>query len=475
MKLWKLGLVLTATFALGVATLPAAGPDTASSVPSNPTFTKDIQPIFQQHCESCHRPGQMAPFSVATYDDARPWARSIKQKVESRYMPPWHLDKTIGEYDPDPSLSDEQIATISKWVDSGAPKGDAKDAPAPLKWAAADAWQFGEEPDLVINAPTANIAAIGPDQYPTPSVPSGMTEDRYIKWIQVLPGQPRVVHHVLVFAHQPASANGVRPASDFQQGGRGRGGNNGGANNAPDVAAGAANAAGFNRQSIGNESVTRITEFARGNDGDVYDDNVGLLLQAGAVISFEIHYHPNGESATVDNTKVGIKFFPKGYVPKHLVSTQGISGGELHIAPGDAASRSDSYFLLQGPARLVSYQPHMHYRGAHMTLEAILPSGETKVLTDVPHFVWTWQITYPYKYQPAFPKGTMLHSIAYHDNSAGNKENPDPTAFVGNGPRTVDEMNIGWLDFYYISEEEYTQVSKEQEQREKAKVNTGAQ
>jgi mono/diheme cytochrome c family protein len=468
MKLWKVGLVLVAAFALSVATLPAAGPDTASSVSSNPTFTKDVLPIFQQHCEACHRPGQMAPFSTQSYEDVRPWARSIKQKTESRYMPPWHLDRTVGEYDPDPSLSDEQIATIAKWVDNGAPKGDPKDAPAPMTWTDDNTWQFGEQPDLIISAPTANIPAIGPDKYPTPSVPSGMTEDRYIKWIQVLPGQPKVVHHVLVFAHQAASANGPRPAADLQNARRG------GNNNAPDNPNNAGATNPFNRGAIGNETVTRITEFARGNDGDVYDENVGLLLQAGAVISFEIHYHPNGESAVVDNTKVGIKFFPKGFVPKHLVSTQGISGGELHIAPGDPASRSDSYFTLNQPARLISFQPHMHYRGSAMQLEAILPNGQVQLVTDVPHFIWTWQITYPYKYQPAFPKGTMLHSIAWHDNSAGNKENPDPTAFVGGGPRTVDEMNIGWLDFYYISDEEYAQVSKEQQERQKAKVNTGA-
>jgi hypothetical protein len=115
----------------------------------------------------------------------------------------------------------------------------------------------------------------------------------------------------------------------------------------------------------------------------------------------------------------------------------------------------------------------MHYRGSAMQLEAILPNGQTQLVTDVPHFVWTWQITYPYKYQPAYPKGTVLHSVAWFDNSAGNKENPDPTAFVGFGPRTVDEMNIGWLDFYYISDEEYAQVSKEQKAREDAK-NTAA-
>ena len=318
-----------------------------------------------------------------------------------------------------------------------------------MRWPDNNTWQFGEEPDLVINAPMATIPAMGPDMYPTPSVPSGMTEDRYIKWIQVLPGAVKTDHHILVFAHQPATAAGALIGRD-----RGNG--------------------GPSDRAIGTEKVTRLAEYARGNDGDIYDQNEGMLLQAGAVISFEFHYHPNGESPEVDNTKVGIKFFPKGFTPQHLVSTLAINSNEsLVIAPGDPAARNDSYFRLEQAARLVSFQPHGHYRLAHMTLEAILPNGQVQVLTDVPRFVWTWQITYPYKYQPAFPKGTVLHSISYHDNSAGNKENPDPTAFVGHGARTVDEMDNGWLDFYYITDEEYAQL--EREHSKAVKVNTGAQ
>jgi hypothetical protein len=449
---------------LGIVTLPAADDAASTTAPANPTFTKDVLPIFQKSCEVCHRPGHMAPFSTVTYEDTRPWARSIKQKVESRYMPPWHIDRTIGEYDPDPSLSDEQIAIISKWVDNGAPKGDPKDAPPAVKWPSDDQWSFGEEPDLIINAPVAHIPATGPDMYPTPAVPSGMTEDRYIKWIQVLPGALKIDHHIIVLAHQPESP--IAPLIEE----RNRGDRNNNNVNNGGGAAGNAAGLGIGRVAVGGEKVARLAEYARGNDGDIYTDNEGMLLQAGAIISFEFHYHPNGESEAVDATKVGIKFWPRGYKPKHLVSTRGISSSDQLIIPPNEVARSDSYFYLQQPARLVSYQPHGHYRLSHMKLEAILPSGEVQVVTDVPHFTWTWQITYPYKYQPAYPKGTVLHSIAWHDNTAANKENPDPTAFVGGGARTVDEMNIGWLDFYYISDDEYAQVSKEQQEREKAKA-----
>ena len=208
MKLsWKLSGVIVAALAANVAILPAA--DSNDTVPANPTFTKDVLPIFQKSCQDCHRPGQMAPFSLVNYEDARPWVRSIKDKVVSRYMPPWHLDRTIGEYSPDPSLSDAEVATIAKWVDTGSPKGDPKDAPAPRVFPANDVWQFGEEPDLIVTSPPITIPGIGPDLYPEPEAPTGMTEDRYIKWIQVMPGDVQVVHHTLVFAVQDVPSNGV--------------------------------------------------------------------------------------------------------------------------------------------------------------------------------------------------------------------------------------------------------------------------
>jgi mono/diheme cytochrome c family protein len=444
--IWK--LVGTVGFIAGIATtaavsVPAAGP--ADAAPSNPTFTKDVLPIFQKSCQECHRPGQMAPFSLLDYESARPWVRSIKEKVVSRYMPPWHLDRSIGEYDPDPSLSDAEVATIAKWVDTGAPKGDPKDAPAPRVFPADDTWQFGEEPDLIVTSPGVTVPKNGPDLYPEPEAPTNMTEDRYIKWIQVMPGDRTVVHHTLVFAVQDKPSNGMPQIPGL--------GN---------ISAGSVRA--LTRQENGGARIvtSMLTEYARGNDGDIFDDGQAKLLAAGSSLRWQFHYHPNGKETVVDRTRVGIKFWPRGWQPKHLISTMALASPEsLAIAPGDPAARSDSYFPLAAPARLLSYQPHMHYRGKRMVLEAILPSGQVQTLTDVNRFVWTWQITYPYKNRPAFPKGTVLHSIAYHDNSPANKENPDPTAFVGWGDRTVDEMNIGWLDFYYISDDEFAAIQKE--------------
>jgi hypothetical protein len=430
------GVVALAIIAVSTRA-PAAFTDDSKegAVPAKPTFTKDILPILQKSCQECHRPGTMAPMSLLTYEEARPWARSIKEKVVMRYMPPWHIDRTVGEYYPDPSLSEAEVATIAKWVDSGAPKGDPADAPAPRVFPPANSWQFGEEPDLVVTSTGFNVPAVAADQYPKIDVPTGLTEDRYIKWIQVIPEDPKVLHHVLVYALQgePATGGlrGVQPRSPI--------------------------------------SNSLLIEYARGNDGDIFTEGTAKLLKAGSRLRFSFHYHPNGEKAVFERARIGFKFYPKGYTPKYLISTRGISSpATLAIPPGEPNARSDAYFRLEEPARLVSFQPHMHYRGKRMTLEAILPSGEVELLTDVAHFVWTWQITYPYKNPPAFPRNTVLHMMAYHDNSARNKENPDPTAFVGWGDRTVDEMNIGWLDFYYISDQEYADIKKQKEARSKA-------
>src|SRR5262245_33298620 len=172
MTSWKCASLWSAACVVCVAGPVAA----ATVVPDDPTFAKDILPIFERSCQSCHRPGQMGPFSLLTYDDARPWLRSIRNKIETRYMPPWHLDRTVGEYDPDPSLSDVERQTIVKWIDHGAPRGDMKDAPPPVQWPAENTWQFAEQPDLIIKSPKIDVPAQAADMYPEPEVPSGITE-----------------------------------------------------------------------------------------------------------------------------------------------------------------------------------------------------------------------------------------------------------------------------------------------------------
>ena len=422
-KAWVRAIVLLACVAVSPA---AAAANDGGTVPEHPTFTRDVLPIVQRSCQMCHRPDMFTPMSLLTYEEVRPWARSIKQRVESRVMPPWFADRTVGRYRDDPSLSDAQIATIARWVDQGAPRGNPADAPPPVEWPAVDTWYHGEEPDLVVTSPPVVVLPNSIETYPEPEMSTGLTGDRYIKWIQVMPGESRVVHHVLVYA--------VRDAGEASDGG-------------PQGV----------RELLANR--------ARGDFvGDRFEDGYARLLRKDDRIRLQLHYLPDDERSFTDRTSVGIKFYPPGYEPDYVITTKAVSNRhDLIIPPGAPNARSDAYFTLAEPTRIISFQPHMHYRGKAMTLEAIRPDGgRPELLTDVDRFAWDWQPTYVYETPLTLPAGTVMHVTAYHDNSAANRVNPDPTAAVGWGQRTVDEMNIGWLDYFHISEEEYAALQAEE-------------
>ena len=427
MSLSKVSLGAIVLLALvGVNPVAATATD-GGTVPEHPTFTRDVLPILQRSCQVCHRPDMFTPMSLLTYEEVRPWARSIKQRVEARVMPPWFADRTVGRYRDDPSLSDIEIATVARWVDRGAPRGNPADAPPPVEWPAVDTWYRGEEPDLVVTSPPVVVPPNSIETYPEPEMETGLTEDRYIKWIQVMPGESRVVHHVLVYA--------VRDEEDAAAGGGPRG----------------------VRELLANR--------ARGDFvGDWFEDGYARLLRKEDRIRLQLHYLPDDERSFTDRTSVGIKFYPPGYEPDYVVTTRAVSNrDDLIIPPGEANARSDAYFTLPEPTRIISFQPHMHYRGKAMTLEAIRPdAGRPELLTDVDRFAWDWQPTYVYETPLTLPAGTVMHVTAYHDNSAANRVNPDPTAAVGWGQRTIDEMNIGWLDYFHISEEEYAALQAEE-------------
>ena len=415
--------VLSASLLAAVPTQAAAQTATTGRSAVQVTFARDVAPLFQQKCEVCHRPGNIGPMPLTSYEEVRPWVRSIRARVASREMPPWHLDKTVGiqRFINDVSLSDAQIDTIVGWIDAGAPMGNPSDAPPPLTWPASGAWKAGT-PDLVVAAPAVNVPASGPDEYPEVEMATGLTEDRYLQSIEVLPENDPVVHHVIVYTVEP----------------------------------------GDNAERIddGLRGATHLANLAKGGSPDTYREGTARLLRKGTKIRFQIHLHPNGRSAFVEHTKVGFRFFPKGYVPTHLVNTKTISSqATLVIPPMESNVRNDARFRLEHDATLVSFQPHMHYRGKRMMLEAELPSGETKLLSDIDRFTQGWQLTYQYKTPPRFPAGTVLHVIAFHDNSPANKLNPDPTAVVTWGERTVDEMAIGWLDYYYMTDAVPTQAA----------------
>ena len=402
----------------------------AADVSSKPvTFAKDIAPIFQEKCQNCHRAGQMAPMSLVSYDEVRPWAKAIKQRVVTRQMPPWHMDPTIGiqKFQNDLSLSDSQIAAVAKWVDDGAPLGNNADMPAAKKWPNDEGWQlagqFGK-PDFIIKSDPYTMPAKGQDQWFKPLTQIPLTEPRWVRAVEIRPGTPagrRITHHALAFLQQEEPGSNTGPVT----------------------------------QGL-------LMEWAVNKNYDVYRPNTGKLLLPGARIWWEMHYHAVGEEIR-DNVELAVYLYPKGEEPKYRTflvpfpGTPGTAGlGVLDIQP-NAITQTEGYTTLRAPARLENVQPHMHLRGKAMLVEAILPDGQKRTLSYVDHFNFNWMTNYIYADDaaPVLPKGTIIHVVAWHDNTAANKNNPDPSQWVGWGDRTVDEMAHAWVNVTFISEEDY--------------------
>jgi hypothetical protein len=412
----RAGLKACATTAIlgGFGFIVTAAPQAQSPAQPAVTFTKDVAPILQKSCQNCHRPGSIAPMSLVNYEDARPWARSIKTRVEMRQMPPWHVDRTVGirQFKDDPSLSDKEIATLTAWADAGAPRGNPADMPPPKQFDDSDRWHIGK-PDLIVAMPKDFVVKPqAADWWGIFTADSGLKEDRYIKAVEAkpLPAARRVVHHAV--------------------------------------------------ESLVNDDGTpgggTLVEYAVGKNGDIFPEGSGKLMKAGAKVRFNMHYHAVGEPVT-DRTEVGIVFYPKGVVPKHVITTiLSPNQDDLDIPAGADNVRSDAYFKMDKPSHLVGFMPHMHNRGKRQCLEAIYPDMHVEQLNCV-NYDFNWQIVYNYAddVAPLLPAGTIMHVISWHDNSAANKYNPDPRNWVGFGNRTTDDMSRHWLTFYPMTDEEF--------------------
>ena len=398
-----------------------------------PTFTKDVAPILQQKCQSCHRPGSIAPMSLVTYEDAQRYAPRIRARVQARVMPPWHIDKTVGiqAFQNDRSLTDAQIDTIVKWVDAGTPLGDPKDMPAPVKWPDPSVWQLAERfgpPDQVIKSQPYSVNATGQDKWWRPVVETGVTEPRWVRAIEVKPSIAgrKSVHHVLTLLEQHEE---------------------GGLTNLASSAAGHQMSAGL------------FMEWAIGKVGEVFPEDAGKLMLPGSRIRWEVHYYATGQPVKDDVVELGVWYYPKGMVPKNrtvLRMFNAARNSELDIPPGKT-SMTQNMFVLQAPARIENFQPHMHMRGKAMSMEALYPDGRKELLSMVSNFQWRWHVNYIYadSAAPLLPKGTVLVFTAWHDNTANNRNNPDPAQWVGWGDRTVDEMAHAWVNVTYISDDDY--------------------
>jgi hypothetical protein len=392
------------------------------------TFSKDVAPIFQKSCDNCHHAGTSAPMSLLTYNDVRPWARSIKERVARRDMPPWHLDKTVGirEYKNDISLRDDEITTIVKWVDNGAPQGNPADLPPPPKFAGDNEWFIGQ-PDLMVTTGDFKMYAKGSDWWIDQYSEITLTEDRWIKAMEIKPSNRRIVHHCVVYAIEPDAPAGTP------------------------------------------ESGVQLTEYAVGKYGDIFSDNTSRLLKKGTRLRFDMHYFANGSEQT-NHTTIAFKFYPEGVTPKYQVRSipvRNIPNDELEVPPNSVV-RTDGYFRLPKNARIDTFQPHMHMRGKGMTLESINLDNTTTILSSVDHFDFNWHINYIYAdaAAPLLPAGTVLHMIGIHDNTSANRRNPDPNMWAGFGERSVDDMVQVWMDIVYLDDAEFKRLVEERKAKQ---------
>ncbi len=418
---------------------------TATAAQQQVTFTKDVAPILQEHCQVCHHVGTVAPMSLVTYQEARPWSRAIRQKVLAREMPPWFIDKNVGiqSFNNDLSLTDQEIATIVKWVDDGTAQGNPADMPPPRTFPDEQAWQIGK-PDLIVTLPKDLIVkAHGPDWWPDITIDPGLAEDRYIEAIQIVPttGYPNI-HHI--------RTSMVKPGDSSVHGG----------------------AIDGNVELEMTQQGVFLDEYAIGKTADVFKEGSGRLITAGTKINFEFHLHSIGTESPV-NVRLGLKFYPKGYTPQHTVTSMTMGSNVVDIRPHEADVRSDGYLRLIKPTRLLSWQPHMHLRGKAECLEAIHPNGKTEMI-NCARFVFNWMDNYVYADDaaPLLPAGTMLHTIMWHDNSDSSRSNPDSDAQIVGGLRTVDEMSSAWLSYYYMSEEDFKKETEARKQRKQILTST---
>jgi peroxiredoxin len=361
----------------------------------------DVAPIVQNKCQQCHRPGEVAPFALLSYDDAKKHAGTIREVVDERRMPPWHADPRYGHFRNDRSLSAKDRAVILAWVDQGTPAGDPKDAPAAKAYP--EGWEIGK-PDFVFKIPEPyTVAAKGILPYQYFRVPTGFKEDIWIQAAEARPGDRSVVHHILI---------GI---DDHKGGGEGS-----------DDAA---------------ESY--FVAYAPGDAPSIFPPGTAKLIPAGSDLVFQIHYTPIG-TEKVDSSSVAMI---RAKAPaKHAAMTHGIPQRDFAIPAGDDNHAVRSSLTLPRGIELLSLFPHMHLRGKSFQYTANYPDGKSEVLLSVPAYDFGWQSVYRLAEPKHLPKGTRIDCLAHFDNSAKNPANPDPTQTVRWGEQTFEEMMIGYFD-----------------------------
>ena len=432
-RLQKIVQISLYTFTLG-------GFWTQSLAQENPTYSKDIAPILQDKCASCHNPEGIGPMPLQSYEQVKPFAALIHDRTSKRIMPPWHIDTGIGiqSFKNDASLNDEQIDLIERWFLAGSPEGNPEDLPAPVDFPSGAEWQLGDQlgpPDLVIKSSPYDVIANGQDQWWTPSVPfEGLDSERFLKAAEFKPSYPlgkKVVHH----GHAVLVPEG------------------------------------------GGRSVA-LARYGVGKSWEMFPEGTGMRVPANGNIAWNLHYFPVGAEGPGDVVEVGLWFYPEGQTPEketvgeamfRVDGLKGMARGQDIVIPPHGYQVLQGTHRLNAPAVIHSYRPHLHMRGKVMTMEAIYPDGRKEVLSQVNNYDHNWQIAYIYEddVKPLLPTGTILQFTSVFDNTANNPINPDPEQWVVFGRRGVDEMSHAWVGITYVNEEQFAQsVAERRAQQE---------
>ncbi len=367
------------------------------------TYCRDVAPVLQRRCQVCHRPGQIGPFSLTSYQEAAGWAENIREVVRAGRMPPWHADPQYGKFANDPRLTDEERRILDDWVADGAAEGDPGDLPPPAAFA--EGWNIGE-PDAVIAIPEPmTIPAEGVMEYQVVEVDPGFRQDKWVRAAEVRPGNRAVVHHCNVFLKPPGT---------------------------PPLAAGESAYLAF------------VAGVTLGTPPLLLPDGMAKRIPAGWHLVFILHYTPLG-SVQTDQTSIGLAFADPKTVRKEVV-TDMMQVLDLCIPPHAADHRVERSGVMEHDVLLLAMYPHMHLRGKSFRYEVDYPDGTTEVLLDVPRYDFAWQNRYVLAEPKRLPRGTVLRCVAVYDNSANNPANPDPEATVRTGPQSWDEMFNGYYE-----------------------------
>ena len=401
MKISRFAFLFTGLLLAAWIAMPTGASGTKET---NLTFSKDVAPIFYKNCSNCHRAGEIAPMSLISYKEVRPWAKAIREKVITRDMPPWHADPQHGAWSNDRRMSQKEINTIVAWIDGGAREGNPKDLPPAPKFASG--WQIGE-PDAVFYMPEEyTIPADGAVSYQYFTIDPGFKEDRYIESMEARAGNLSVVHHIVIYVRDPRQNRSRSNKVDLGEG--------------------------------------LLGALSPGQTPFRAQPGMAKLIKAGSKLIFQMHYTPNG-SVQKDRSYVGLKF-AKAPVEK-VVTTTAATDLRFEIPPHAANHEVRGVYEFEQDSHIVSFSPHMHLRGKDILYRATYPDGRSEILLSVPQYDFNWQVYYYPKKPLPMPKGTRIEAVAHFDNSTKNALNPDPTRAVRFGEQTWDEMMNGFFDY----------------------------